>query len=84
MKRLPPCLLVALLCGACLEPIRGASELECTPGVAATTCQPVTQRGQARKVTVGSQHACALLETGGVRCWGGTGLVGDGTRALRA
>jgi hypothetical protein len=84
MKRLLPCLFVALLGGACLDPIRGAAELECAPGVAATACQPWEQRGLARKVTVGTQHACALLETGGVRCWGGTGLVGDGTRALRA
>ncbi|NOK14211.1 RCC1 domain-containing protein [Corallococcus exercitus] len=84
MKRLAPCLLFALLWGACLEPIRGTAELSCAPGVDATTCQPLAQRGLARKVTVGSQHACALLETGGVRCWGGTGLVGDGTRALRA
>lgn len=84
MKCLPSCLLVALLGGACLEPIRGTSELECTPGVAATGCQSFEQRGQARKVTVGTQHACALLETGGVRCWGGNGLVGDGTRASRA
>ncbi|MCP3136580.1 RCC1 domain-containing protein [Pyxidicoccus xibeiensis] len=83
MKRLPWHLLVPLLCCACLEPIRGATDLECSPGVAASACAPSEQRGLARKVTVGSQHACALLETGGVRCWGGTGLVGDGTRALR-
>lgn len=83
MKRAIPCLFLALLGGACLEPIRGTADLECTPEVSASVCQPFAQRGVARKVTVGSQHACALLETGGVRCWGGTGLVGDGTRALR-
>lgn len=84
MKCLPWSVLVALLCCACLEPIRGTADGTCTPGREAAACQALEQRGLARKVTVGSQHACALLETGGVRCWGGTGLVGDGTRALRA
>ncbi|NMO18212.1 chromosome condensation regulator RCC1 [Pyxidicoccus fallax] len=83
MKRSLSSVLVLLLCGACLDPIRGAADLECTPEVSATACQPPEQRGQARKVTVGTRHACALLETGGVRCWGDAGLVGDGTRAPR-
>jgi hypothetical protein len=83
MKRPLWSVLVPLLCSACLEPIRGSADLECAPEVEAAACQAFEQRGLARKVTVGSQHACALLETGSVRCWGAGGLVGDGTRALR-
>ncbi|MFP2928474.1 RCC1-like domain-containing protein, partial [Pyxidicoccus sp. 3LG] len=70
MKRPVWHLLLPLLCCACLEPITGAAELECPPGATGSACPPSQQRGLARKVTVGSQHACALLETGGVRCWG--------------
>ncbi|MCP3163256.1 RCC1 domain-containing protein [Myxococcus qinghaiensis] len=81
-------LLVLLLAStsACLDPIRSTTDPGCDED-GASCPDPDTdtgQRGLARQVSVGSQHACALLETGGVRCWGGTGLVGDGTRALRA
>ncbi len=46
---------------------------------------PVALGGRAEKVAVGSQHACALLEGGIVRCWGlfVEGRLGLGnTRAL--
>ncbi|NTX05516.1 chromosome condensation regulator RCC1 [Myxococcus sp. CA040A] len=79
-------LLVLLLAStsACLDPIRSTTAEDCDEDVAACPDTDTEQRGLARQVSVGSQHACALLETGGVRCWGGVGLVGDGTRALRA
>jgi alpha-tubulin suppressor-like RCC1 family protein len=37
------------------------------------------------KVEVGSNHACAVLTTGGVRCWGlnSSGQLGDGTLTQR-
>lgn len=79
-------LLVLLLAStsACLDPIRSTTAEDCDEDGASCPAPDSGQRGLARKVSVGSQHACALLETGGVRCWGGVGLVGDGTRALRA
>ncbi|TQF14277.1 hypothetical protein FJV41_19695, partial [Myxococcus llanfairpwllgwyngyllgogerychwyrndrobwllllantysiliogogogochensis] len=79
-------ILVLLLAStsACLDPIRSTTAEDCDEDVAACPDTDTEQRGLARQVSVGSLHACALLETGGVRCWGGVGLVGDGTRALRA
>ncbi|HEU4729137.1 MAG TPA: hypothetical protein VFT22_14630 [Kofleriaceae bacterium] len=42
--------------------------------------------GKAVRVTVGSTHACALLERGNVRCWGSNdrGQLGYGDRRPRA
>ncbi|WP_342378033.1 hypothetical protein NVS55_01740 [Myxococcus stipitatus] len=80
-------LVCTALTSACLDPIQSTPtpppETDCQADVP-PSCPPPQPRGLARKVTVGKQHACALLETGGVRCWGGTGLAGDGTLALRA
>jgi plastocyanin len=41
--------------------------------------------GRAAEVSVGSYHSCALMENGGVECWGagGVGQVGDGTNTDR-
>lgn len=30
-------------------------------------------------VATGNRHTCALTTTGGVKCWGGSGLTGDGS-----
>lgn len=49
---------------------------------------PVTVSGLSSGVTAiatGNNHACALLNTGGMKCWGynGTGHIGDGTTTNR-
>jgi alpha-tubulin suppressor-like RCC1 family protein len=38
--------------------------------------------GPVKQISTGLRHTCALLESGGVRCWGfgGTGLLGYGNR----
>lgn len=78
-------LLCIALTSACLDPIQSTRDTDSECGEAhPEACPAPPPRGLAKTVAVGKQHACALLETGGVRCWGGTGLVGDGTRALRA
>jgi alpha-tubulin suppressor-like RCC1 family protein len=39
----------------------------------------------AMSIAAGERHTCAVLNTGGVRCWGynGTGQLGDGTTTTR-
>ena len=53
--------------------------ISATPG--SRTQLAVRSITNATAVTAGSAHACALLSTGGVRCWGRntTGQLGDGT-----
>lgn len=50
-------------------------------GTFATTSVPVTGISNAVSLSIGSHHACAVLSTGGVSCWGsnGSGELGDGT-----
>lgn len=51
-----------------------------------TSPAPVQGLDQARAVSVGGSHACALRSDGTVRCWGSNsnGQIGDGTALLRA
>ncbi len=35
------------------------------------------------RITAGLYHSCALLNTGGVKCWGSGGSIGDGTTTSR-
>jgi len=56
-----------------------------------TTTQRLTAVGVAgltsgvKTISIGDRHSCALLNTGGVKCWGdnGQGEVGDGTTTQR-
>lgn len=45
---------------------------------------PVQLSGPARAVTVGDVHACALLESGSVQCWGGSELGQLGTGSFES
>jgi len=58
-------------------------------GTTAGHTTPVAVAGlgaKAKRISAGGDHTCALLETGGIACWGGnsTGELGDGTIAPRA
>ena len=48
----------------------------------ATPASVAALGGKAIAVAAGSEHTCAVLETGSVQCWGsnGDGQLGDGTR----
>lgn len=57
-------------------------------GTTTTRNAPVSVLGLAGGVTelaVGSQHVCARMTDGGVKCWGGNGYgqLGDGTTTMR-
>lgn len=58
-------------------------EATATPNVRVTDTAAPTSIPLSRVVQVeaGNSHTCALLETGGVKCWGfnGSGAIGDGT-----
>ena len=59
-------------CGACQG---GASELAGASGDDPASCSPSSP---VQAIGVGVGYACALLETGGVRCWGSPGpALGD-------
>jgi cysteine-rich repeat protein len=70
-------------CGGMCIPT-GAS---CSVGVGAcartgvTVCTTSGASGGARNVTMGYQHACAVMRDGAIRCWGynGQGQLGNGT-----
>ncbi len=53
-----------------------------TTTASATPVSVTALGGEAIAVAAGSEHTCAVLENGGVQCWGsnGDGQLGDGTR----
>ena len=55
----------------------------CLPPITSKVPAPAPPPGNVELVAAGARSACALLEGGGVCCWGAPGLVGDGTRSLR-
>jgi alpha-tubulin suppressor-like RCC1 family protein len=57
-----------------------------TIGGSRAAAAPVTGLAGVRSIAAGRYHACAVLETGGVRCWGNGahGAIGDGATDTRA
>lgn len=63
----------------------GDGEVVRVGGAAARqTMAEIPGLGDATQVSVGLRHACALLKTGEVQCWGwnGFGQIGDGTKTV--
>ena len=58
------------------EPVHGESATRTVP-----TPEPVPQLDSATAIAVGQNHACALLDSGPVVCWGSSflGSLGDGS-----
>ena len=57
-----------------------------TSGLASVRTSPVDVTGLANgaiEVTAAETHTCALTASGGVKCWGHGGLLGDGTGVQR-
>lgn len=56
-----------------------------TPDDASTPVAVAGLGAKARRITTGAYHSCAVLDGGGVSCWGDArfGQVGDGTRERR-
>ncbi len=68
--------------GAQGAPLQGGAA---PPGTSVPAIVPGLAPG-VRSIAAGAYHTCALLTTGGVRCWGSNeaGEIGDGTGAARA
>jgi len=64
-----------------------ATAVRCSPqlgnGTTTSSSTPVAVSGitTAQSVSVGGSHSCAVLDSGGVQCWGfnGSGRLGNGT-----
>lgn len=83
-KTLTPRASAAQAVVACLLLVTGASSVAFAD-VNEAPIDSVNSHSQA-SITAGSNHACALLETGGVKCWGynAKGQLGDGTFVSKA
>ncbi|HTL11025.1 MAG TPA: hypothetical protein VL588_00975, partial [Bdellovibrionota bacterium] len=65
----------------CVEAAAREATAACSP----KPVQVTDLGGRAARVQAGEGHACALIDTGEVRCWGGNayGELGDGTLSSR-
>lgn len=63
----------------------GSSEVETGPGARTAAPVDVTGLGDAREISAGEDHTCAIRQSGEVVCWGSNlaGQLGDGTTENR-
>ncbi len=79
----------ALLSDGALECWGGNAKGQLGHGISPDSFSPVPVFGLSegvKAVAAGARHTCALMETGGVKCWGenASGGVGDGTNINRS